>query len=179
MSAFKKIAITGPESTGKSWLSEQLANHYQGFWVPEYARAYIDQLDRPYEAIDILAIAKGQLQREEAMAMKARTANSPLFCDTELLVAKIWSDVKYGKCDSWILNQLEEPRYDLILLCDIDLPWEEDPQREHPHMRKHLFDLYHNELKERGWPFQVVKGTDRQRLDNAINAIEKSLYNES
>ena len=35
-----KIAIVGPESTGKSTISKGLAQHYQTLWVPEYARYY-------------------------------------------------------------------------------------------------------------------------------------------
>ena len=60
-----RIAITGPESTGKSTLARQLAEHYQTTWVPEFARVYLDQLGRPYEEGDLVSIAKGQLQAEK------------------------------------------------------------------------------------------------------------------
>ena len=151
-------------------LAEALANHYNTRWVPEYAREYLEHLDRPYEQQDILAIAKGQLKREQ----EAYTAaNSYLFCDTELIVTKIWSEVKYGSCDPWILDHINKNRYDLYLLCDIDLPWMDDPLREHPHLRDHLFHLYHEELRTRGFPFKVISGIGTRRLFHAIQAIEK------
>jgi len=167
----KRIAITGPESTGKSQLSQQLADHYGTVWVPEFARDYIDALGRPYEERDILTIALGQLNRERDLEQQA---NQFLFCDTELLVTKIWSDVAYQRCDPWILENLTIHTYDLYLLCNIDTPWENDPQREHPHMREHLFNLYYNEMQERGWNFRVVSGLGKERLQNAIKFIEKS-----
>ncbi|MBL7137329.1 MAG: ATP-binding protein [Bacteroidales bacterium] len=170
-----RIAITGPESTGKSMLAEQLASHYKTVWVPEYAREYIDQLDRPYAEHDILTIAKGQLIREkegEALLEKKKERRPYLFCDTEFLVTKIWSEVKFSRCDAWILQQLDAHSYDLYLLCYIDTPWEEDPQREHPHMREQLFNLYYDEMLERGWNFRVVSGLGEERLRNAIKFVD-------
>lgn len=171
----RKIAITGPESTGKSMLSKQLADHYKAIWVPEYAREYIDHLGRPYDQSDILKIAKGQKRREKDAEADLGTGNSRLryiFCDTESLVTKIWSEVKFGWCDPWILSELETRIYDLYLLCYIDIPWEDDPQREHPEMREHLFNLYHEELLERGRNFRVVSGLGEERLKNAIKCVE-------
>jgi NadR type nicotinamide-nucleotide adenylyltransferase len=164
-----KVAVTGPESTGKSELSGQLARHYNTLWVPEYARGYIDSLDRPYNQQDILLIAKGQLESEQAFVKKAEAF---LFCDTELIVTKIWSQVKYKYCDEWILEKINENRYDLFLLCDIDLPWKEDPQREHPHEREYLFNLYREELTARAFPYFIVSGFGDERLNNAIRGIE-------
>jgi NadR type nicotinamide-nucleotide adenylyltransferase len=164
----RKIAITGPESTGKSMLAEQLAAHFRTAWVPEYAREYLGSLGRPYGEKDILTIARGQMEREASAQSRA---GGYLFCDTDLLVTKIWSDVKYGRCDPWILTQLEVHRYDLYLLCDIDLPWEYDPLREHPDHRQFLFNLYFNELKDRGFPFAVVRGSGNTRTENAIRII--------
>jgi nicotinamide riboside kinase len=181
MNMIRKIAITGPESTGKSWLTERLAEHYRTLWVPEFARSYIGQLDRSYCEHDILVIARGQLDlernAEEALekdrCKSGLTGHDPyLFCDTELLVTKIWSEVKYGRCDPWILEQLENRSYNLYLLCYIDTPWEEDPQREHPQMRDKLYNLYYTEMRERKWNFRVVNGLGETRLQNAIKCIE-------
>ncbi len=166
----KKIAITGPESTGKSILTEQLAKTFNSTWVPEYAREYLDQINRPYSYEDILAIARAQFQK---MKDAVDTAGQFIFYDTELLVTKIWCDFKYGKCHPWILNQLNNQDIDLYLLMDIDLPWQPDPQREHPDKRKILFDLYQTEMEKRNWPYEVISGTGDPRLENALNAISK------
>jgi len=149
-------------------LTVQLASRYGTVWVPEYAREYLDRIGRPYEEDDILRIAQGQMRNEESMHHRA---SNFLFCDTELLVTKIWSEVKYGRCHPWILQAMEIHRYDLFLLCDIDLPWEPDPLREHPHRRQFLFDLYFNELTAKGWPFAVVSGIGEERTKDAISII--------
>jgi NadR type nicotinamide-nucleotide adenylyltransferase len=168
----KKIAITGPESTGKSTLSKQLANHYNTVWIEEYAREYIDQLNRPYTEQDILTIAKKQKEIEE---QKSKETNTLLFSDTELIVTKIWSEVKYQSCDQWILNNIEKQNYFLYLLCDIDLSWKYDPQREHPNLRSHLFDLYKKELQKRKLNFEIISGNKEERLQNAIHIINTFL----
>lgn len=175
MTRLIKIGITGPESTGKSRLAEELAFHYKTVFVPEYARGYIDNLDRPYNQDDILQIAKGQIGEESRLE---KLANGILFCDTELIVTRIWSEVKYGTCYPWILETIEKNKYDLFLLCNIDLPWENDPQREHPHMREKLFSLYFDALTNYGFPFKIVSGTGKPRLANAIRIIESEhLFN--
>jgi len=165
------ISITGPESTGKSTLAEALATHYGTCWVREYAREYLTGLGRPYEFEDIRLIAKEQYRREQQE--KAKALNF-LFCDTDFLVFKIWSEFKYGSADTWITSQVRDHRYDLYLLCDIDLPWVSDPLREHPHRRKELFDLYLSELTDLQATFEVISGTGQERIHKAISAIEKT-----
>jgi NadR type nicotinamide-nucleotide adenylyltransferase len=165
----KKVAIIGPECTGKSWLSEKLAGHYQTVWVPEYARSYLDSIGRPYTRDDLTIIAKGQLMLEDDYATRA---NGLLFCDTNLWVVKVWSEHKYGSCDPWILDQIHERRYDVHFLSFIDIPWEADPQREHPHMRKYFYDVYFDELTRSGSVFYEIKGLHEKRLEQAINYLE-------
>ncbi len=167
-----RIAITGPESTGKSQLAEVLAKHFNTTWVPEFARTYLEKLDRPYQFEDIECIAKGQLASEEAFAEKA---NGLLFCDTDCLVTKIWAEFKYGRCPQWIEDSFKSHIYDLYLLCDIDLPWEYDPLREHPDQRSILFNLYLEALKLQGLPYFVIKGHGDERSKNAINIINDQI----
>lgn len=169
--SLKRIAITGPESTGKSELAEKLANYYNTIWVPEYAREYLENIRRPYIQDDILMIAKGQLKKEEALVSMA---GKYLFCDTEFIVTRIWSEFRYGNCHQWIERQIELHRYDLYLLCDIDIPWKDDPLREHPDKRRELFDLYYNELADRNFPFKVISGFGDERLKRAISEIDKT-----
>ncbi len=169
MTVVRKIAVTGPESTGKSWLTRHLADYYQTAYVPEYAREYIEQLGREYVQDDITRIAKGQLSAEyEAM----KNARGLLFCDTELIVTKIWSLHKYGSCDPWIPGQITNNPYDLVLLCDVDMPWEPDPQREHPHLRSFFFDWFLRELNAYGFPYRIIRGRGEERLNNAIKAVD-------
>lgn len=167
--SLKKIAIIGPESTGKSTLSEDLANHFNTLWVPEYARQYLENLGREYQEADLVEIAKGQVALEGRL--EKETAGF-LFCDTTLVVIMVWSEHKYGRCHPWILKRLEEIKYDFFLLTDVDLPWEPDPLREHPDRREHFFELYHQYLETNKLAYKRISGTRGQRLKLALNAIE-------
>ncbi len=165
----KKIAITGPESTGKSELSKKLAAYYYTVYVPEFARKYIDELARDYTQDDILIIAQNQILQEKEASLHA---NEYLICDTELIVTKIWSMHRYKECHPWILEKIKNNRYDLFLLCDIDLSWEYDKQREHPDKREFFFNWYRNELEEYGFPYKVISGNSEKRIQNAIDAVD-------
>ncbi|QLH32823.1 MAG: ATP-binding protein [Cyclobacteriaceae bacterium] len=168
--AIKKVCIIGPECTGKSELSKFLANHYTTCWIPEYARAYLDTLRRPYKESDLLKIAHGQLRLEDEWL---REANRVMICDTNLLTIKIWSNYKYGKCDDEILKMIDSRTYQLYLLCYIDIPWVDDPQREHPDKREHFWQLFKQEVAGTGIPFVEIGGTWEQRQQKAIAAIDR------
>ena len=165
----KKIAIIGPESTGKSELAQHLARHYDTEWVPEYARFYLDRLDREYEQHDLKSIAEGQLAWEDE---KAEYSNNYLICDTNLIIIKVWSDHKYGKTDDWIEEQVNSRTYDFYLLNNIDLPWMPDPQREHPNMREHFLKIYQEYLETNDLPYALVSGIEGDRKQCAVDAIE-------
>lgn len=168
----KRIAVIGPECTGKSVLSQKLAQHFRTTWVPEYARHYLEELGRPYTQEDLKAIALGQISMEDEHALHA---NRVLICDTNLYVIKIWSEFKYGSCDPWILEQIRKRHYDLYLLTDVDIPWEYDPQREHPHSREALYDIYKKELLAQSVPFLEISGSGEERTRFAVEGIEKLL----
>lgn len=164
----RKIAIIGPESTGKSTLSAELAEAYHTTWVPEYARHYIDKLNRPYDEQDLLEIAKGQMAMEDELAAKT---NKLLIIDTTLIVIKIWSEHAFGRTHPWIEKELTKRAYDLFLVCDVDLPWEPDPQREHPELRSYFFDKYLDYARQNP-PFAIITGQKEERFQIAKRAID-------
>lgn len=166
----KRIAITGPESTGKSWLAKKLAGYYKTVWVHEFAVDYLTKHGSDYNLDDILKIAKGQLEIENSIA---NIATDLLFCDTDLLVTKVWSKVVFNEVPDWIEKKVAEHRYDLYLLCYPDLEWEYSPLRENPGDREYLFELYKKELVKQGSNFRLVKGAGDQRLKNAVNFVEE------
>jgi len=168
----RRVAIVGPECTGKTDLARFLANHYQTHWVPEFARTYLETLDRPYMQEDLTSIAFGQIQSED---LSVKQANRFLFCDTNLVVIKIWSEFKYGSCDPAIITLMQQQTYDLHLLTDVDLPWEDDPLREHPHKRQELFNLYEAELKGSKTKFTIIRGDYTARRAAAVKAVEEML----
>lgn len=168
----RKVVILGPECTGKSELSEYLANHFSTVWVEEYARTYISTLERPYGPEDLPVIARGQLSLEDTFTPQA---NRVLICDTDLYVIKIWSQFKYGFVHPDILKSIATRKYDLYLLSYIDVPWAYDPQREHPQQRDELFGMYHQEMLRQHVPFTIIRGTREERRASAIESIRKLL----
>jgi NadR type nicotinamide-nucleotide adenylyltransferase len=170
----KKIVIIGPESTGKSTLCEQLAQHYKTQWVPEYAREYLLKLGKHYSYDDLLPIAKGQVELEEQFA---RSNPGLLFIDTDLYVMQVWSEFVFGKCHQYIIDQVAVRKYHLYLLCDTDLPWKKDELREYPELetREKLFHIYKNILVNQATPWSLIRGSNEERLIKAIRAVEDKI----
>lgn len=168
----KKIAIVGPESTGKSTISAQLAQYYNTIWVPEFARGYCEKLTEPCTWQDEINMFHGQLQLEKELLPQA---NKILICDTTFITVKIWSDHTFGESPQEVLDELPNHPYDLYLLMDIDLPWQDDPLRDFPHLREHFMNVWHLELKALNADYTVISGTDQHRLNKAISAINKHL----
>jgi NadR type nicotinamide-nucleotide adenylyltransferase len=168
----KKIAIVGPESTGKSSIAVQLAEHYNTVWVPEYAREYCANLTEPCSWQDEINIFHGQLELENKILPQA---NKLLICDTTFITVKIWSDHMFGKTPKEVLDELPEHTYDLYLLMDIDLPWQEDPLRDFPQMGEHFMQIWHKELKALKANYEVISGYYEIRFQNAVHAIDTFL----
>jgi NadR type nicotinamide-nucleotide adenylyltransferase len=168
----KKVVVIGPESTGKSTLCEQLANYYKTSWVPEYAREYLTVHGMSYTFDDLLTIAKGQVALEESYIEKAKDA-PVLFIDTDQYVMKVWGEFVFGKCHQWTLDQITKRKYDLYLLCNIDLPWAYDVLREYPDPgpREKLYNIYRNILLTQPVPWVELSGNYDERFQKAINAV--------
>jgi NadR type nicotinamide-nucleotide adenylyltransferase len=181
----KKIVVIGPESTGKSSLCKLLAEHYHTLWCPEYAREYLTAHGMNYTYEDLLTIAKGQIELEEkytqlAIANRQGDPNpslithySLLFIDTDMYVMKVWCEFVFGKCHPFILNQITERKYDLYLLCDIDLPWTYDKLREYPDPgpRQQLYEIYKSLMENQSTPWVEVNGNYELRVQKAIHAV--------
>ena len=168
-----KIAITGPESTGKSFLAAALAKHYDTVWVKEFARDYLHQIRRLYSFDDISYIAQQQAHQE---LVKASEAKIFLFCDTDMLVCKIWQEFVFGNVSNEVEQLFRYNNYNFTLLCDIDLPWEFDPLREHPNKRAELLDLYIYYLNQNKSPYALISGLGEERIKNAIETLNRSAY---
>ena len=170
-----KIAIVGPESSGKTFLAKKLAAHYICLWVPEYAREYLEKCTQPYTKDDVEKIAKGQIATEDIAA--AASAGHPersrrvLLCDTNLLVIKIWMDDKYGSTPAWIENEIAARKYHLHLLTAPDIPYEDDPLRENPERGEYFFRQYEQLLLALKFPYKIISG--EKRVELAIREIKK------
>ncbi len=174
----KRIVIIGPESTGKSTLCSQLAQHYKTVWCPEYARSYLTEKGMNYSYDDLSTIAKGQLHLQAETEAEAR--NGLYFIDTDMYVMKVWHEVAFGACPTWILKTIAKTGFDLYLLCNTDLPWAKDNLREYPdlRMRQKLFNMYKDIVINSRTAWAVVSGNDDRRLQSAVTAVD-ALMNKS
>jgi NadR type nicotinamide-nucleotide adenylyltransferase len=179
-----KVVVIGPESTGKSTLCKDLALYYQTLWCPEFARDYLARQGKKYAYADLLEIAKGQVTLEneyitqwQQKTTPAKGIRPPLFIDTNMYVMKVWCEYVFGNCHQWIIDQIVERDYDLYLLCNIDLPWVRDDLREYPDLksRKELFEMYKDIMANQSVPWKIISGTNEERLQAAIHAVENSL----
>ncbi len=168
----KKIVVIGPESTGKSTLCEQLALHYNTSWCPEFAREYLLANGTIYSYNDLLAIAKGQIALEEKTVLQAK--NNIVFIDTDMYVMKVWGEFVYEQCHTWILNEIVKRKYDLYLLCNIDLPWKKDVLREYPDLvsRQKLYRMYRDIMINQSVPWVDISGVKGERFNKAVAAIQ-------
>ena len=182
-----KVVVLGPESTGKSSLCAQLADHYKTGWVKEYAREYLLTNGTEYNYENLLEIAQGQLVLEHAAVKLAEgrlRSNSDktiatsipeiVLIDTDMNVLKVWCEFVFEKCHPWILNQIVANSYDLYLLCDIDLPWVKDDLREYPDLqtREKLYHHYKDLVINQSTPWINISGNYEARLETAIRAID-------
>ncbi|RYF89917.1 MAG: ATPase, partial [Chitinophagaceae bacterium] len=161
MDVLKKVVIIGPESTGKSDLCKALADHYNTYFVPEYAREYLLTNGTAYTRSDLSTIAKGQLALEENITQRCIEENKPIiFIDTDMQVIKTWSEFVFNGCDLKILNKIAERKYDLFLLTNTDLPWVKDELREYPDhdTRLKLFHHYRDALINQDVPWAEISG---------------------
>ena len=170
MNKVNRIALIGPESSGKTDLCVALARHYHTFWVPEYAREYIGKLGRKYTAADILLCSEQQWVNEQSLLARA---NRYLFTDTEFIVAKVWHEDRFGPAPEAITQMIDKYPYDLYLLTTPDIPFEHDPVRENPDRRDYFYNLYKSELDERQLPYAIISGQHEKRFDNAVSIIDK------
>jgi NadR type nicotinamide-nucleotide adenylyltransferase len=172
----KKVVVIGPESTGKSTLCEQLALYYKTGWAKEYAREYLITNGTDYTFDDLLTIAKGQIKTEDLAADNRQLLEKPstIFIDTDMYVMKVWCEYVFDKCHHWILNRIVERRYDLYLLCNVDLPWVKDELREYPDLesRKKLYCHYRDIMINQNVPWVDISGNYEERLQKAIAAVE-------
>jgi NadR type nicotinamide-nucleotide adenylyltransferase len=178
----KKIVIIGPESTGKSTLCEQLAEHYHTDWCREYAREYLLAHGMNYTYDDLLTIARGQLKIEDELTSKltvdrSQNQNIPCIIDTDMYVMKVWCEFVFEKCHRFILDQIVSRKYDLYLLCSTDLPWVKDELREYPDLknRETLYKIYYDIMINQTVPWVTIKGDSEQRLATAIKAVDELL----
>ena len=168
-----KIVLYGPECSGKTTLAKLLANHYKSEWVPEFAREYLQKKWNKFQKVctkeDLPVIVSEQLKMENKKISKAKKY---LFCDTNILVTRIWSETHFnGYCDPEIIKLSEQLSYDYYLLTSIDVPWKKDDLRDRPYDREKMFSYFKDVLDNNNKPYSIIKGSIEERLTDSIKII--------
>lgn len=164
-----KIALTGPESSGKTFLANWISKKYGFHLIDEYSRTYLESLALAYRLDDVIHMAQEQHQRIISCL------ENKIVVDTESVVSKIWLEEKYQKSFDWIEDQIINEQFDLYLLCSPDIPWEYDPLRENPHDRDRLFEIFKNVLNEKKLNYIIISGDEKNRqkkVDEIIFRLE-------
>lgn len=169
------IVITGPESSGKSTLTKQLADCFEGVGILEYARDYVERLTRPYNQQDVETIGRRQLLYLNKIRRDYGDSEVLVFFDTFLIITKIWLEEVYHYCPAWLHLAILENRPNLVLLCEPDLPWQPDGVRENSEKRPYLYNRYRKELEYYQIPYSIVNGSGEARRQLAIQHIQRHL----
>ena len=166
----KKIAIVGPESTGKSSLTLALAQYLGMPYVLEQARSYLSEIGTNYTQADVEEIARLQIAAED---LACQSNPEFLICDTNLIVIKIWMDNAFGSTPIWITEAIKTRNYAIHLLTDTDIAWLPDPLREHPHLRDYFLEKYKETLNTYTLKYHLISGTEELRLKAVINLLSE------
>jgi len=164
-----RVVVTGSESTGKTTLAARLAAHYGTAWTPEFARAYVDALARPLARDDVEPIARGQLASERHAETRA---DRLLVLDTDVLSTLVYGEHYYGHAPEWIEAALRRHPASLYLLCDVDVPWVPDPQRDRGDAREEMHALFAAAVRRTGVPSVLIRGDWDQRFRVAVAAVD-------
>ena len=165
-----KIALTGPESSGKTTLCKSLSEHFKTPYITEFSRTYLENKNGYYNQDDIDRIAKGQLK-----LISNEEEKKIMIYDSDFIVLQIWSKYKFGNTTKLIDKLVKKNLFDLHILCKPDIPWEEDPLRENKYDRDYLFKLYKESLNRYKKHYITVSGLHQNRLEKSIDKINSLL----
>ena len=166
----KKICIYGPESTGKSRLTVDLARHFDTTFAHEIARDLL--VDNNITAEDVIRIGRAQTQ---LVLEKTQAANKILFCDTDLITTQIYAAHYLGSTPSELIDLERQTHYDLYCLLDIDVPWIADPLRDFGDRRAYMYAVFKAELDKSGIPYIKISGNWEVRKKAVVEVVNQWL----
>jgi NadR type nicotinamide-nucleotide adenylyltransferase len=168
----QNVVFLGAPSTGKTTLAEALAREFNTVWMPEYGREYWEQhqVERRLTLAQLVEIAEGHLAREDHWLTKA---NGVLFTDTNALTTCVFSRYYHGAAHPRLaeLAQRAAARYDLVCLCETDIPYDDTWDRSGDANRVAFQNQIVADLLQRKIPFFRIAGD----LPARIAAVKRLL----
>ncbi len=170
------ICLIGAECTGKTTLTQALADQMGGLWVPEYLRRFTQMHGRTPQRAEQLHIMQEQLRMEtDALALARQQGRSLVFCDTAPLLTAVYSDCVFADKSLYPQARSLHARYALTLFLQPDIPWHDDGlQRDGAEAREAVHRAIERALMaESGsdWPVARIAGSAEQRLWQACDAV--------
>jgi NadR type nicotinamide-nucleotide adenylyltransferase len=167
--------IIGSESSGTTTLARALAVHYRTAWVPEFGRTYTEGRQhsrQPWRSEEFTFIAIEQARMEDALAS---IANRVLICDTDPFATAIWHERYMGTSSDDVRAIAAARRYDLYVVTDANIPFEQDDIRDGESFRQWMQGRFIEELSKEPAPMIVVTGPHEDRFAAAVKPIDEIL----
>jgi NadR type nicotinamide-nucleotide adenylyltransferase len=169
-----RVCVLGAESTGKTTLAQALAARYDTVWNPEYGRVYTEVGRRsgaPWESWEFAHIARVHCWYEDFVAGLARRV---LFCDTDAFTTAVFHEAYLGTPATGF-EELAARRYDLYVVCGIDVPFTHDGWREFEAQRLWMHERLLDHARESGSPWVLVEGPQEARVAGAAETVDALL----
>jgi HTH-type transcriptional regulator, transcriptional repressor of NAD biosynthesis genes len=167
------VVFLGAPSTGKSTIAQDSANHFDTVWMPEYGREYWEkhQLNRRLSLVQLEEIAVGHIYRENEAI---QSADRFLFTDTNAITTFIFSMYYHGRATERLteLAQRAEKRYDLYILCDLDIPYDDTWDRSGEGNRDSFQKQIIGDLRTRKVPYFTISGSRKERIEGVESILE-------
>jgi NadR type nicotinamide-nucleotide adenylyltransferase len=174
VAAVRRVCLLGAESTGKSTLAQALAARFRTLWNPEYGRPYTE-IGRPsgarWSSWEFTHIARMHCWYEDFLATLAHRV---LFSDTDAFTTAVFHEVYLG-VPATGFDELVRRRYDLLVVCGLDVPWRHDGIREFEEQRSWMQERYLERARASDCPWLLVEGPPERRLQAASDAVEELL----
>lgn len=159
------VVFLGGPSTGKSTLTERLADEFDTEYMPEFGREYWEKHaeNRRLTQDQLIDLAEEHIEREDQHLLDSKKY---LFTDTNALTTATFSQYYHNEIPEklWNLAKNTHHRYDIHIVCDTDIPYDNTEGRSgeanRDRLQKHTIAL----LEQFSIPYHVVSGTVEERV---------------
>ena len=167
----KIIAVTGPESSGKTSFARYTADRLpNSLFIEEHSRTYLEK-NYPDGNFPKSAIAAMLNEQIEIWDKALSEDLDYLILDGDITIYKVWIEVVYGEKWPQIEDYIKAFEPTITVLCKPDIPWISDPLRCNPDDRDDLYVIYKNQLATLGRPYIILEGPLETRNSETFDLV--------